>query len=72
MHCFGGYRLVSVLFVAALITLFFLKTFSLLVLLINNIGKTLLLGSPPKQNGRPVGYITLLTLISPSKRGLWS
>ena len=31
MHCVGGQPLVSVLFVAVLITLFFLKTFSLLV-----------------------------------------
>ena len=30
--------------------------------LINNVGRTLLLGSPPKQNGRPVGYITLQRL----------
>ena len=37
---------------------------------INNVGRTFLLGSPPKQNGRPVGYITLLTLISPPNRGL--
>ena len=41
-----------------------------LLLIINNVGRTLLLGFPPKQNGRPIGYITLLTLISPSKRGL--
>ena len=31
MHCIGGQPLVSVLFVAVLITLFLLKTFSLLV-----------------------------------------
>ena len=31
MHCVGGHTLVSVLFVAVLITLFFFKTFSLLV-----------------------------------------
>ena len=31
MHCVGGHTLVSVLFVAVLITLFLLKTFSLLV-----------------------------------------
>ena len=43
----------------------------ILLILINNVGRTLLLGSPPKQNGRPVGYITLLSLISLSKRGLW-
>ena len=43
----------------------------IVLLLINNVGRTLLLGSTPKQNGRPVGYITLLSLISPSKRGLW-
>ena len=34
MHCFGGQGLVSVLFVAVLITLFLLKTFPLLVLII--------------------------------------
>ena len=31
MHCFGGHTLVSVLFVAVLITLFWIKPFSLLV-----------------------------------------
>ena len=41
-----------------------------LLLIINNVGRTLLLGSPPRQNGRPVGYITLLTLISPPNRAL--
>ena len=29
-----------------------------------NVGWTLILGLPPKQNGRPIGYITLLMLIS--------
>ena len=43
----------------------------IVLLLIINVGRTLILGSPPKQNGRPVGYIILLSLISPSKRGLW-
>ena len=46
------------------------KSQIVLILLINNVGRTLLLGSPPKQNGRPVGYITLLTLISSPIRGL--
>ena len=32
MHCVGGQPLVSVLFVGVLITLFLLKTFSLLVI----------------------------------------
>ena len=31
MYCIGGHTLVSVLFAAVLITLFFFKTFSLLV-----------------------------------------
>ena len=43
----------------------------IVLLLIINVGRTLILGSPPKQNGSPVGYITHLTLISPPKRGLW-
>ena len=33
MHCVGGQPLVSVLFVAVLITLFFLKNFLLLVVI---------------------------------------
>ena len=37
---------------------------------INNVGRTLLLGLPQKQNGRPIGYTTLLSLISPLKRGV--
>ena len=39
------------------------------LLLTTSVGRCLL-GSPPKQNGRPVGYITLLTLISRPNRGL--
>ena len=35
---------------------------------INNVGKTLLLGLPQKQNGLPTGYITLLSVISLLKR----
>ena len=31
----------------------------------NSVGKTLLLGLPRKQDGRPIGYIMLLSLISP-------
>ena len=31
---------------------------------VNNVGRTLLLGLARKQNGRPIGYILLLTLIS--------
>ena len=42
----------------------------ILPLLIINVGRTLILGLPRKQDGRPVGYITLLTLISRPKRGL--
>ena len=42
----------------------------LILLLINNDGRTLLLGLPRKQDGRPVGYITLLTLISRPNRGV--
>ena len=38
--------------------------------IINNVGRTLLLGLPPKQDGRPIGYITLLSSISPLKRGV--
>ena len=36
----------------------------LILILIINVGRTLILGLPRKQDGRPVGYITLLTLIS--------
>ena len=32
-----------------------------------NVSKTLILELPRKQNGRPIGYITLLTLIYPPK-----
>ena len=46
------------------------KSQIVLILLIINVGRTLILGMPPKQNGRTVGYITLLTLISPPIRGL--
>ena len=38
--------------------------------LIINVGKTLILGMPRKQNGHPIGYIVLLTLISPLKCGV--
>ena len=31
---------------------------------------TLILGLPRKQNGRPIGYITLLLIISPLKHGV--
>ena len=37
---------------------------------INNVDKTLLLGLPRKQNGCPIGYIMLLSIISPLKRGV--
>ena len=40
------------------------------VLIIINVGKTLILGLPRKQDGRPVGYITLLMLISRPNRGV--
>ena len=40
------------------------------VTVIINVGRTLILGLPRKQDGRPVGYITLLTLISRSNRGV--
>ena len=46
------------------------KSQIVLILLINNVGRTLLLGLPRKQDGRPVGYITLLTLISRPNRGV--
>ena len=42
----------------------------IVLLLINNVGRTLLLGLPRKQDVRPVGYITLLTLISRPNRGV--
>ena len=42
----------------------------IVLLIINNVGRTLLLGLPRKQDGRPVGYITLLTLISRPNRGV--
>ena len=41
-----------------------------LQLLIINIDKTLILTLPRKQNGRPIGYITLLSIISPLKHGV--
>ena len=41
----------------------------ILLILIINVGRTLILGWPRKQDGRPVGYITLLTLISRPNRG---
>ena len=37
--------------------------------IIINVDKTLILGLPRKQNGRPVGYIALLSIISQLKRG---
>ena len=40
------------------------------IVLVINVGRTLLLGLPRKQDGRPVGYITLLTLISRPNRGV--
>ena len=42
----------------------------ILLLIIINVGRTLILGLPRKQDGRPVGYITLLTLISRQNRGV--
>ena len=42
----------------------------LIILIIINVGRTLILGLPRKQDGRPVGYITLLTLISRPNRGV--
>ena len=42
---------------------------SRIVLLLNiNVNKTLILGLPRKQNGCPIGYITLLSVISALKR----
>ena len=38
--------------------------------IMNNVGRTLLLGLPQKQNGRPIVYIMLLMLISRPKRSL--
>ena len=46
------------------------KSRILLLILINSVGTTLLLGLPPKQDGRPIGYITLRTLIPSPKRRL--
>ena len=43
---------------------------SQIVLLIINVGRTLILGLPRKRDGRPVGFITLLTLISRPNRGV--
>ena len=40
----------------------------LIPILIFNVGKTLKLTLPRKQNGRPIGYITLRTLIPTRKR----
>ena len=42
----------------------------ILLLIIINVGRTLILGLPRKQDGRPVVYITLLTLISRQNRGV--
>ena len=42
----------------------------LIIIIIINVGRTLILGLPRKQDGRPVGYITLLTLISRPNRGV--
>ena len=42
----------------------------ILLILIINVGRTLILGLPRKQDGRPVGYITLLTVISRPNRGV--
>ena len=46
------------------------KSQIVLILLIINVGRTLILCLPRKQDGRPVGYITLLTLISGPNRGV--
>ena len=46
------------------------KSQIVLILLIINVGRTLILGLPRKEDGRPVGYITLLTLISRPNRGV--
>ena len=42
----------------------------ILIIIIINVGRTLILGLPRKQDGRPVGYITLLTPISRPNRGV--
>ena len=42
----------------------------ILFILIINVGRTLILGLPRKQEGRPVGYITLLTVIFRPNRGV--
>ena len=42
----------------------------LLIIIIINVGRTLILGLPRKQDGLPVGYITLLSLISRPNRGV--
>ena len=42
----------------------------LLLLIIINVIRTLILSLPRKQDGRPVGYITLLTLISRPNPGV--
>ena len=47
-----------------------LKYFLYLCESINNVGRMLLLGLAQKQNGSPIGHITLLLLISPLKRGV--
>ena len=46
------------------------KLQNVLILPIINVGRTLILGLPRKQDSRPVGYVTLLTLISRSNRGV--
>ena len=46
--------------------------FILILIIIINVNKTLILGLPRKQNGRPVGYITLLPIVSPLERGVRS
>ena len=46
------------------------KSQIVLLIIIINVGRTLILGLPRKQDGRPVGYITLLMLISRPIRGV--
>ena len=46
------------------------KSQIVLLILIVNVGRTLILGLPRKQDRRPVGYNTLLTLISRPNRGV--
>ena len=46
------------------------QTFYYMLIYINNAGRTLILGLPRKQNGYPIGYITLQSLISRPKRRL--